>query len=80
MEKFLDENEGLKSRIPFTIEFPAYTPVEVAEIVLRSLNKDWSFDEAFLLQASALSMPILVLINKQMVDGHVTPFKTVGKS
>ncbi|AYU54696.1 AAA family ATPase [Staphylococcus debuckii] len=51
MEKFLDENEGLKSRIPFTIEFPAYTPVEVAEIVLRSLNKDWSFDEAFLLQA-----------------------------
>lgn len=51
MEKFLDENEGLKSRIPYTIEFPAYTPDEVAEIVARSLSKDWSFDETFLLQA-----------------------------
>ncbi|UXR44736.1 AAA family ATPase [Staphylococcus simulans] len=51
MERFLDENEGLKSRIPYTIEFPAYSSEEVAEIVYRILNKDWSFDKGYLLQA-----------------------------
>ncbi|PTJ12615.1 sporulation protein [Staphylococcus simulans] len=51
MERFLNENEGLKSRIPYTIEFPAYSSEEVAEIVYRILNKDWNFDKDYLLQS-----------------------------
>ena len=32
MKTFLEQNEGLKSRTPYTIEFPDYTPDELLQI------------------------------------------------
>lgn len=45
MENFLAANEGLRSRVPLTIEFPDYTPDEVAQMVVRRLSRTWTFDE-----------------------------------
>ena len=49
MEAFMDANPGLRSRIPNAIEFPDYTPQEVARIVAESLKaRGWSVDAALL--------------------------------
>lgn len=45
MERFLDVNEGMRSRIPISIEFPDYTPEEVGEIVKISLVKHWNIGD-----------------------------------
>lgn len=39
MQKFLDANPGLRSRVPYTIEFQPYSPEEVAEIVDRLVTR-----------------------------------------
>lgn len=45
MEEFFGANPGLRSRVPNVIEFPDYTPTEVAEIVERILtSRCWRFD------------------------------------
>lgn len=45
MEDFFGANPGLRSRVPNVIEFPDYTPAEVAEIVERILTaRGWRFD------------------------------------
>lgn len=44
MEKFLDANPGLRSRIPLKIIFPDYTPDEIAEIVELIVTKNWEVD------------------------------------
>ncbi|SJM71682.1 AAA family ATPase [Gulosibacter sp. 10] len=48
MDAFLGANPGLRSRIPLRIEFPDYTPEEVARIVVVRLARVWRFDEALL--------------------------------
>lgn len=48
MERFMNANEGLKSRVPYTIEFPAYKAEDVVEIVLNMLRGQWRFNEDFL--------------------------------
>lgn len=49
MEAFMDANPGLRSRIPNEIEFPDYTPQEVARIVMESLkSRGWNVDAALL--------------------------------
>ncbi|MEB7366660.1 AAA family ATPase [Staphylococcus borealis] len=49
MERFLESNEGLQSRIPYKIHFDDYAPKEVADIVILALTKDqWIFDEKLL--------------------------------
>ena len=40
MKKFLEQNEGLKSRIPFTIKFPDYKPEELVQIYEYILGQD----------------------------------------
>ncbi|WP_309306436.1 AAA family ATPase [Staphylococcus rostri] len=49
MEHFLNANEGLKSRIPYTIHFDDYLPSEVADIVVMKLQSEsWKFNEHLL--------------------------------
>lgn len=49
ISRFLEYNEGLKSRIPYIIHFEDYTASEVADIVVSSLRKEnWKFNEQLL--------------------------------
>ncbi|AXE40105.1 Stage V sporulation protein K [Acidipropionibacterium virtanenii] len=48
MERFLDQNPGLRSRIPHTIVFPDYTSDEVGRIVVARIAADWSVNEELL--------------------------------
>lgn len=55
MHEFFASDPGLKSRVPSEIEFPDYTPDEVAEIANVVLAKNWQFNgELFKEIASAL--------------------------
>ena len=45
MERFLNSNEGLRSRVPYKIHFDDYSSAEIAEIVILNLTKDnWTFN------------------------------------
>jgi SpoVK/Ycf46/Vps4 family AAA+-type ATPase len=44
MERFLNQNPGLRSRVPHRIVFPDYTPGEIGTIVAARLGKQWQFD------------------------------------
>ena len=44
-EMLENANEGLPSRFPLRIEFPDYSPEEVATIVVARLGRTWEFDE-----------------------------------
>lgn len=48
MEKFLDSNPGLRSRVPKNITFPDYTTDEVVLIVESYLIKQWKVDKGHL--------------------------------
>lgn len=46
MQKFLEQNEGLKSRIAFHLNFPDYTADELTDILsLMSREKDYQMEE-----------------------------------
>lgn len=44
MEKFLETNSGLRSRIPLKITFPDYRPEEIATIVEKNITKNWEIN------------------------------------
>jgi len=48
MQRFLDSNQGLRSRIQLQIEFPDYSSEEIAQIVSSILSKKWEFNENIL--------------------------------
>ncbi|ERL65175.1 AAA family ATPase [Schleiferilactobacillus shenzhenensis] len=48
MQHFLDANPGLRSRVPYTLEFQPYTPDEVAEIVNRLITRHLHVNSALL--------------------------------
>lgn len=52
MKEFLELNEGLKSRIPYYIDFPDYSPAEMTEIFKLMLNEQcFTATEAAIKQA-----------------------------
>lgn len=53
MEEFLEANPGLRSRIPHTIEFPDFTPGDVARIVVAAVSARWEVDEVLLAETAA---------------------------
>lgn len=53
MERFLDANAGLRSRIPHHIEFPDYTAEEVGQIVANRLQARWVVNEDKVAQIAA---------------------------
>lgn len=53
MDEFLAANPGLRSRIPLVIEFPDFTPREVARIVSMTLAARWEFDAELVEQVAA---------------------------
>ncbi|GGP15234.1 AAA family ATPase [Oceanobacillus neutriphilus] len=48
MEKFLDMNPGLRSRIPEKIIFPDYHPDDIAAVVEKNITKHWQVDSDYL--------------------------------
>jgi len=49
MKAFLDKNEGLRSRIAFHVNFPDYSPEELADILkLMAKNKSYALDDEVL--------------------------------
>lgn len=47
MEKLMSSNPGLRSRMPFKIEFPNYTREQLAAIFLRMAQASFVYDEQF---------------------------------
>ena len=48
METFMKSNPGLRSRFPFIVEFPDYTPNEMLEILLlNAKQRDYQIDSNF---------------------------------
>lgn len=47
MDKMMNGNVGLKSRMPYLIEFPNYTRGQLAEIFMTMVNKGFKYDDAF---------------------------------
>lgn len=47
MENLMSGNIGLKSRMPYLIEFPNYTREQLAEIFFTMAKKGFSFDDNF---------------------------------
>lgn len=45
MEDFLKENTGLRSRIPYILEFPNYTKKELMEIFFHMVNGTFEYEE-----------------------------------
>ncbi len=47
MDHLMNSNAGLKSRMPYLIEFPNYTRDQLAEIYLSMAKKSFTYDAAF---------------------------------
>lgn len=47
MEKLMSGNIGLKSRMPYLIEFPNYTREQLADIFFTMAKKGFSYDDSF---------------------------------
>ncbi len=63
MEKLMEANPGLRSRMPYQLEFPNYTRAQLAEIYFRFAEKHFSFDDAFRAAVTrffdSLSQPVI---------------------
>lgn len=48
MEILMSANPGLKSRIPYKIEFPNYSKDELSDIFMKMVNKNFEYSDEFL--------------------------------
>lgn len=73
-------NEGLSSRFPLRIEFPDYSPDEVATIVNATLRRTWEFDEeqmALAVVENYSTLPIDKRVNGRWAEHFAARVKTV---
>ena len=47
MKHLMKANAGLESRMPYVIEFPNYTKVQLFEIFMKMVNKSFDYAEGF---------------------------------
>lgn len=47
MDRLMESNAGLKSRMPYLIEFPNYSRQQLCEIYMKLVKKSFNYDEAF---------------------------------
>lgn len=79
-ELFAHVNEGLSSRFPLRIEFPDYTPEEVATIVGARLRRTWQFDEEQMTRAVVeiySALPTDKRVNGRWAEHFAARVKTV---
>ncbi|MCR4716359.1 MAG: AAA family ATPase [Lachnospiraceae bacterium] len=72
MEGLMKGNPGLRSRMPFLIEFPSYTPKQLSEIFMQMVKKHFKYDSS--LEAAVekyfLSLPKEYLESKEFANGR----------
>ena len=72
MKQFLDVNPGLRSRIPYHVQFPNYTREELFDIFRRMIGSRFSYDPAILPKAEnfILSLPDEFLDERTFGNGR----------
>jgi len=58
MEKLMDANAGLRSRMPYAITFPSYTQSQLHEIFMRMVNKAFKYTPELEEKAKAYFMAL----------------------
>ncbi|MBQ4232028.1 MAG: AAA family ATPase [Lachnospiraceae bacterium] len=72
MEGLMKGNPGLRSRMPFLIEFPSYTPTQLAAIFMQMVNKHFKYDESLAPAVTEYfdSLPKEYLESKEFANGR----------
>jgi SpoVK/Ycf46/Vps4 family AAA+-type ATPase len=72
MEGLMKGNPGLRSRMPFLIEFPSYTPTQLAAIFMQMVNKHFKYDESLSPAVTEYfdSLPKEYLESKEFANGR----------
>lgn len=72
MKTLMQGNQGLKSRMPYVIEFPNYTGEQLFEIFKNMLQKSFSYDENILSAAKDYfcSIPESVISSKEFSNAR----------
>ena len=83
MAQFMQLNPGLASRVPHSIEFPDYSPDDIAEIVTRTLGRTWTFDESVLRSAVSeryASLPPAIRSNARQARNYADAISQAHKA
>lgn len=83
MAQFMQLNPGLASRVPHSIEFPDYSPDDIAEIVTRTLGRTWTFDESVLRSAVSeryASLPPAIRSNARQAGNYADAISQAHKA
>lgn len=72
IEKMISLNPGMRSRIPYTIEFPSYTPKQLTNIFKKMLDESFSYTDDLLENVKDYfeSLPTNMLSEKTFGNGR----------